>query len=216
MPPQAYTRDVLAAAYEWLRSQPSHVRELASNSDSLVALYMQSRRRPGSINHLLSQPQPHPTSQFSSSQQQNASNATSAETPNTSLNSASSEAFKKDLKTLAEGLKQFDDPAEMKPAIASAHALNTMPSPHSQPIQSSAAHAQPQNVNSYVSLPSQITHSTSPSSSSLSPSSLNLDARSAETLKIVQTLLNLSSEREALRMLIVIGYEKLKSLLPNS
>ena len=44
-PPQAYTRDTLATAFEWLRTQSLAVREMAQDSDSLVALYLQSLRR---------------------------------------------------------------------------------------------------------------------------------------------------------------------------
>src|ERR1700733_1665405 len=88
LPPQAYTRDMLAAAYEWLRSQPSSIRELATSSDNLVSLYLQSRRRPNALNQLV------PNSKGEGA---------------SAMSGASGEAFKNDLKNLAEGLKQFED-----------------------------------------------------------------------------------------------------------
>lgn len=39
LPPQAYTKETLAQAYSWLRSQPLHVQELAKSPDILVSLY---------------------------------------------------------------------------------------------------------------------------------------------------------------------------------
>lgn len=45
LPPQAYTRETLAHAYEWLKAQPASVREIATTADALVGLYLQSKRR---------------------------------------------------------------------------------------------------------------------------------------------------------------------------
>lgn len=39
LPPQAYTKETLIQAYNWLRSQPPHIQELAKSPDTLVALY---------------------------------------------------------------------------------------------------------------------------------------------------------------------------------
>lgn len=45
IPPQAYTRDVLVKAIEWIGTQPSTVREKATSADLLVSFYMQACRR---------------------------------------------------------------------------------------------------------------------------------------------------------------------------
>ncbi|MCB0356424.1 MAG: hypothetical protein KDD40_05425, partial [Bdellovibrionales bacterium] len=50
LPPQAYTRDVFASAYEWLQTQSDSIRELAQTPDDLVALYLQARRH-GHLNN---------------------------------------------------------------------------------------------------------------------------------------------------------------------
>ena len=49
LPPQAYTREVLAQAFAWLKEQPQNIRELANNADALVSLYLQSRRNGGQL-----------------------------------------------------------------------------------------------------------------------------------------------------------------------
>lgn len=45
LPPQAYTRDTLVKAIEWLQTQPPTVRERATSADLLVNIYLQARRR---------------------------------------------------------------------------------------------------------------------------------------------------------------------------
>src|SRR5438128_1927389 len=45
LPPQAYTRDVLVKAIDWLATQPQSVRDRGLPADALVSLYLQSRRR---------------------------------------------------------------------------------------------------------------------------------------------------------------------------
>lgn len=45
LPPQAYTRDTLVKAIEWLSLQPQAVRERATSADLIVSYYLQARRR---------------------------------------------------------------------------------------------------------------------------------------------------------------------------
>jgi hypothetical protein len=45
LPPQAYTRDTLVKAIDWVATQSQTTRERASSADALVSLYLQSRRR---------------------------------------------------------------------------------------------------------------------------------------------------------------------------
>ena len=44
-PPQAYTRDTLVKAIEWLQGQSSSVRERASSADLVVSFYLQACRK---------------------------------------------------------------------------------------------------------------------------------------------------------------------------
>ena len=45
LPPQAYTRDTLVKAIEWLSTQPPTVRERATSADLIVTHYLQARRK---------------------------------------------------------------------------------------------------------------------------------------------------------------------------
>ncbi len=155
-PPQAYTRDILAAAYEWLRSQPQSIRELATNSDNMVALFMQSKRRGGTVI-----PPTMPT-----------------------VPEVSSETFKQDLRALAEGFKQFEQ-----------------------------APSAPNNISATPVQPAAPTQSAAPVQPTMPPQSL--DPRTLEMLRKTQSLCNLGTEREALRMLIALGYERIRELFPR-
>ncbi len=45
MPPQAYTRDTLVKAIDWIARQPLSVKERANSADLTVSLYLQACRR---------------------------------------------------------------------------------------------------------------------------------------------------------------------------
>ncbi len=146
LPPQAYTREILTAAFNWLQSQPDSVRKLATTPDALVGLYMRAQR-------------------FG----------------NTSLENdapVSSQAFMSDLKNLAEGLKQFEEPKEIK-------------RPQTPPPQQAWAAA--------------------PTFTSPPPSQLN--ERSWAMIQEVKSQLNLTSDVDAINMMIAVAYKNLRNLL---
>lgn len=43
LPPQAYTKDTVVKAYQWLQSQPAHIHEIAKTPDILVSLYLKAK-----------------------------------------------------------------------------------------------------------------------------------------------------------------------------
>ena len=51
LPPQAYTRDVLVKAIDWVATQSPTMRERASSADALVSMYLQARRRASEWQH---------------------------------------------------------------------------------------------------------------------------------------------------------------------
>ncbi|MCB0349973.1 MAG: hypothetical protein KDD38_02245 [Bdellovibrionales bacterium] len=185
-PPQAYTRDTLSAAYQWLRDQPGSIRELAQDSDSLVALFMQARRRPAG---------------YAQAQQQTMTTAQDQ-------NLASAEHFKEDLKVLAQGLKQFEVPKQKS---------------FVQPQQAqSQAHTQPQQAPRYdtftrteaVTRTETIQRPEQPQVHS--PNMIVLDAKSYDIVVDIQDRLNLSTPLEAVRMLITLGAERVRDILPKN
>lgn len=78
LPPQAYTRETVLEAFNWLQTQPESVRQHAKTEDALVSLYLRAKRF-GGVGSPLEQEAP-----------------------------ISSKKFKSDLKNLAKGLRDFD------------------------------------------------------------------------------------------------------------
>lgn len=217
LPPQAYTRDVLMKAFEWLNTQPPSVRERAGTADSLVALYLQAKRRGATADGTpLQWEQPSP---------------------------ASVEAFKADLKNLAEGLRQFDDPHAPPPHFESASAATPAPNTEASfddglfgfrppPVQPPTAPAQNLSPNSASATnlqsgsPVVPPPGVGPAPGVAQPevatvaakvtAPFALDPQSQAWILDVQKRLHLSSEGDALRTLLAIGYERLRDLLPRS
>lgn len=44
LPPQAYTKETLQKAYQWLLTQNASIKEMASNQEILVSLYLKAQR----------------------------------------------------------------------------------------------------------------------------------------------------------------------------
>lgn len=44
LPPQAYTKETLQKAYQWLLTQNTSIKEMASNQDILISLYLKAQR----------------------------------------------------------------------------------------------------------------------------------------------------------------------------
>ncbi len=199
MPPQAYTKETLAKAYEWVKSQPGDIRRAATSSDTLVGLYLsaQRRRQEG----------------FDSFYDRNRSQKTTDSTP------VSGEEFKKELKNLAIGLNEFVDDREASrippsPLTAPPPQVTLSPPPHAHPTATHGATTitQPQPNSLRFSGEVQKTSSRQTTSSVIE----DLDPVSQQRLATIKTSLNLSSETEALRMLIALGFEKIKGVLPSS
>ncbi len=202
VPPRAYTRETLTTAFNWLQSQPDSVRSKATTPDALVGLYMQAQRGGAYATGF------------------------DAEAPQ------SSQAFMSDLKNLAEGLKEFDDSKLQRavPPPASSRAQLGQSSTYPQ-----QAELRPQAPRVETPIPRQEaprTESVTPAAAprltpppvtapfvaapaAVGASSLvdGLNERSLQMLHEVQMALNLTSESEALNMMIALAHKSLKSLL---
>jgi len=154
--PQAYTKETLAEAFEWLKKQPPHVRQFTKSADELVSLYLNSKKQDGRV----------------------------------------SESFIKDLAGLAKDLEAFEDE---KPSIPNFE----MPQTHMEPS--------PKTKPAVTSAPTQVSNQLNNPPAN-SPVNIGLDNRSQEFINQTKHRFNLTSDDEALRMLIVLGYEKIQSI----
>jgi hypothetical protein len=163
LPPQAYTKEVLAQAFTWLQGQDDKIKQMAQSSDSLVALYLRAKRH---------------------------GDQPSGDAP------ASVESFRHQLKTLAHDLQQFITEEE-KPKIPSSipQIDDFKEEPRRQAQAAPTPMVQPQ-----------------PAPAPQQTGALTLDSHSLEILRKVRNHLNLSSDMEALRMLLSLGFERLQIL----
>lgn len=178
LPPQAYTRETLTTAFNWLQSQPESVKKQATTPDSLVCLYARAQRMGGG--------------------------SFETEAP------VSSQNFMSDLKNLAEGLRQFEDPrapkqmpfhrsqAPMAPVAPTPSAVSTAPL---------AAPRQPS--------PAQPIAQALPEMPTFAPAapSLALNERSLAMIHEVKVAMNLSNDTEAANLMMALAYKSYKSLL---
>jgi hypothetical protein len=264
-PPQAYTRETLAQAYIWLKSQPESIKDRAKNADALVSLYLHACRHGLDVFKEVS--------------------PTATDAPR------STENFRNTLKDLSEGFRQFDEPAETPAKVSHLNVASSRPTSISHqappPISAEAnirPHPETNSLHANRSFPQDRAASGSPQqrgplahqashssdeeimsqqqqvrvhqqqgptqtpqqprdpfpayraylqddewarqtghSVSLDPpfppfanpaSELTVDSRSHEILRRVRRKMNLSSENEALRMLISLGFERLRDIVP--
>ncbi|MCB0406883.1 MAG: hypothetical protein KDD34_01690, partial [Bdellovibrionales bacterium] len=202
LPPQAYTKETLADAYEWIKSQGPEVRRAATNSDSLVGLYLSfQRRQQEGVSHFYEK--------------------NHSVEMNVSSNPVSGEQFKKELKTLAAGLNEFTDPEEKKtppphmvaptPSDVRTFFKNQSPAVSPTPtskqplprLETSEFDKRSLRAGGDVQAPKAV--------APLPP----LDALSLQRVQSLRMGLNLSSDTEALRMLITVGFERVKDLIPS-
>jgi len=208
VPPQAYTRDTLVKAIEWIATQPPAVRERANSADLIVSFYLQARRR---------------------------MTAAQLESP------VSGENFKQDLKHLAQDLKQFDEPAapptmpnralshgpfELPDPIPAAQNMNshhnhlhTAPAPHAHAQQHVHLHVQTPHMQQSLAQPPPhpqvVQHHPQAAGTTASKGiTWHVDGRSLAAAREIQERLNLSSEGDALRMLVTLGMQRAREMFP--
>ncbi len=169
LPPQAYTKETMLKAYQWLMLQDDSIKEMATTPDILVSLYLKTTR---DGEHSLHRP--------------------------------SIQNFKKELKSLAGIMGDLERPqtAQTAPALEVVTPVMTEVKPVNTTIVQATAATQ---TLSY-------TEKTVTATTSNSGLLQLLDAQSQEMVQEIKEQLNLSSELEALRMLVKLGYNKAQGL----
>jgi hypothetical protein len=186
LPPQAYTKDTLVQAYAWLQGQGESIKELATTPDVLVSLYLKAKMQG---NHALERP--------------------------------SIQNFKNELKNLAGMIGEFEivespnpsrantaDEAPSTVRMRSKFSTSQNQPPQQLPLQNSTVTSSSlfEQNHQHQSIDGQ----TLPGSKRTSQ---DLDSRSMDLIQEVKIQFNLSSDTEAMRMLIAVGYNQVKSLL---
>lgn len=195
LPPQAYTKETLLKAYQWLMSQNSSIKEIATTPDMLVSLYLKATRDGDGA-----------------------------------LERPSIKNFKNELKNLAGIMSDLDRPQQQQAhvqhsmglgATSAAMPMSTPvqaqvmmePTPSVIPPQMTVQMPLPINPGPQAAQTLSYTEKTlTATSQPLNPMDL-FDCGTKAMIQEVKDEFNLSSELEALRMLIKIGYVKSKGML---
>lgn len=191
LPPEAYTKDTLQAAFDWLQSQPEVVRNTVHTPDRLVSLFRKSQRM------------------------------------NDHSGSVGSKQFLSDLKKLSTSLDQFESPLSppnpetivSAPEPPAPVAVMSAPTPvvtPMSPMETSAMQPLPQEpIPQHIGTEQKTTETTQKASFELTTQTretvstqLEMDELTLERVELVRKRFNLSSTKEALRLLVSIGYEK--------
>lgn len=209
--PQAYTREQLTQAFTWVQSQPDSVRAMADTPDALVALYLRAKRA-GEVNVVNELAAP-----------------------------VSEKNFRENLKTLAAEMQQFGGQAgpsvistgpifptapdfvktqrslteEAAVPAGNSGTSMTLGTQSPSPTPTKPAYQMPNATSeapTNVTVPLIAAQISAPSTDQNAALVASLDSRSREMLRKVQHRFNLSSEVEALRMLLVLGFEKAQSI----
>lgn len=182
LPPQAYTKDTLLKAYQWLMNQNSSIKEMATTPDILVSLFLKANRDGESA-----------------------------------LERPSIKNFKSELKSLAGMMGELDRPAIMGTPPAMAATATVMEPTSAEPVMASSA-----SINKTTS--SATANQTQVSQVSYTEKTVTATSRPMDFMSLfdsatramiheVKEELNLSSDLEALRMLVKVGHSRCKGLL---
>ncbi|KHD89101.1 MAG: hypothetical protein OM95_04510 [Bdellovibrio sp. ArHS] len=176
LPPQAYTKETLLKAYQWLTVQNSSIKEMATTPDILVSLYLKATR---DGDHALDRP--------------------------------SIQNFKNELKSLAGMMGELDGPSS-RPAMTSRQSQVVTPVQQVQQVQQ--VHVVPTPA-AATATQTQVSYTEKTvTATTLQPDLMSLlDSCSQGMIQEVKDEFNLSSDLEALRMLIKVGYSRSKVLL---
>ena len=170
LPPQAYTKETLVKAYQWLQHQSDSIKEMATHPDILVSLFLKAKMQGDSA-----------------------------------LERPSIINFKNELRNLAGLMGEFEVVEPGSSFLAAPHATLK-----SAPL--NQAPASP--VSSQLPPAGATSAQNSPRSAPAAKTALGeLDARSLTLIQEVKNQLNLSSDQEALRVLISIGHCKIKFMM---
>ena len=225
LPPQAYTKETLIQAYNWLRSQPPHVQELAKSPDALVALY--SKAQMHGENYLsrtnlqgFKTELKNLASMMGDLDFDQGSKLNNSSTKGSNLNPSSTSINLQNPAFNNSNLTSASSQGIQSTSFGSSTTAAQQPMPQ-QPLNQQPLNQQPP-FGAMVSangsgLSSYGGDHSFPTNNGLGFPTVNtdlkslLDSRSLNMIQEVKNHFNLSSESEAIRLLLVLGYQKVRS-----
>ena len=208
--PQAYTREQLTQAFNWLQGQPDNIRRQADNPDALVALYLRAKRSGESLVDVA------PVSERTF--RENLKNLAAELQQFSDAPEGPTQSF---AMAATAAPPRISIPLDSDQIFGQTHPVQTQQMPFTSPPAGQVHHVPPttqtHQVPPYLPPPAATPPTSVPPTFNSSVKAEfdqigQLDQRSRNTIQEVQHRFNLSSETEALRMLIVLGEERLRTL----
>lgn len=196
LPPQAYTREILAVAFNWLQNQPDSVRRQAVTPDALVGLYMRAQRFGGGDSDGLS---------FADDLRDLSGGPSSS-----SIEESRSGTLTMSTEYTQRAVHFNATPIQMTPVQPTPQ---TVSQPMAQPVAPPAA---PPIAQPPPQAPSHQAHAHTypPQAHPLDDqSAVRLTAASLKMTSEIRERMNLSSDVEAANMMIAVAYKTLQNLL---
>jgi hypothetical protein len=239
LPPQAYTKDTLLKAYQWLMGQNSSIKEIATNPDILVSLYLKATR---DGDHALERPS---IQNFKNELRSLAGMMGDLERSPSSNTHSQHNQHSHSQPHVQQHVSPMGQQLHLNQAIPMQQPMpvhNVSPSHHHHYQQAPQAHPTAHQPHVQVMPPSNtsIAHAASLAAAAATSSNGNqsavmtttttsvavtapaplatlddLDEGTREMIQEVKDDFNLSSDREALRMLIKIGHTRAKGMLKS-
>lgn len=192
-PPQAYTRETMITAFQWLQTQSPQIRELATTPDLLISLYQKAQIQGKDA---LERPQ---LQNFKSELRNLAGMMGEFDTSNPEAGHPPTNAHAMPLTSMHTGAQ--------KPAAGATFHAGTATTTSQNPAATAAQQGWPT---------AAVNNSTkNPDAVHMNGSSFILDSKSSEWLEEIQRELNLESPSEALRLALSVGYGRLSELFPR-
>lgn len=230
LPPQAYTKTDVANAYVWIQSQPDYIRNMATSKEALVALYLQSRRN-GNLS--LEKTAPVSSKDFQSQLKNLANELSQFEGEKKPEQKVSVPVVSKTFAPTPQPGANARPQTDTQPVIASVtrttHDKTPAPAtsgedPHDTTLssqeQSSALPTQEsvmlqKTFHEFKARPQNFENPL-PSNTSKKTFQFQIDPRSEQIIRSVKAQLNMESEHDIIRMLLVLGFDRIKGLFPGN
>ncbi len=210
LPPQAYTREVLAEAYDWLRSQSPSTKELARDVNTLVSFYLQAKRH-NKIKNMKS----NEAVEFKQDLRNLAEGIKKFDEDKPSQSQFVNNFYEPNSTTNSQAPMKQDSFPNLAPPLAVAPVV-TPPTPVTPPVSSpqvspsGTIYQNPYNEKTLSQKEPALPAPKAPSQPV--PVNENVERKNTDILKKTQELLNLSTEEEARSALLSMGFEQLKSI----
>lgn len=198
LPPQAYTKDTLVKAYQWIQLQPKGIQELATTPDVLVSLFLKAKLQGESALD-------RPSIQNFKSELKNLAGQLGE------FESAREQAREQARETIREPARDSHRDTNRETNREATSAKEFAAFREQSPAKDFSVYKEPLATERQPPIVGAPPSAQGPSTSSLAD--LTLDAKSKMLLEEIRSLSNLPSENEALRLVIAVGCQQLKNLL---